>query len=422
MLSLDNAYDEDELRAFDDRVRVAAFLRAGPRGAVDYVAELKIDGVSIALTYVDGVFVRGATAATAPKAKTSPPTYRTIRASAPVERAGARTGRGPRRGLPAACRVREDERGASQRRRCALCQHATPLQAHCGISILPWSQAWPACVHVSARRSEAKADPLASHALTLEQLGRWGLPVESHWRRCAGIEAFVEFCSEWADKRRGLGFDTDGVVIKVDAIEQRRRLGTTSKFPRWAVAFKFPAEQKTTLLKQIRGERRAHGRRDAIRGARTDLRRRHDGLDGHPPQRRRHRAQGHPRTRLGHRREGRRRHPARRRSRAYEASRGFGAVGDAHDVPVCGSQIHREEEAVWRCENVSCPARLQRGLEHFASRGAMNIEGLGESLVAQLIAGGLVRDYADLYHLTLEQLGTLTSTSEREEGDRAAVR
>ena len=92
---------------------------------------------------------------------------------------------------------------------------------------------------------------LASHALTLEQLGRWGLPVESHWRRCAGIEALVEFCSEWAEKRRGLGFDTDGVVIKVDSIEQRRRLGTTSKFPRWAVAFKFPAEQKNTLLKQI---------------------------------------------------------------------------------------------------------------------------------------------------------------------------
>ena len=86
---------------------------------------------------------------------------------------------------------------------------------------------------------------------TLEQLGRWGLPVEPHWRRCAGIDALVEFCREWADKRRSLGFDTDGVVIKVDALEQRRRLGTTSKFPRWAIAFKFPAEQKTTLLKQI---------------------------------------------------------------------------------------------------------------------------------------------------------------------------
>jgi len=83
--------------------------------------------------------------------------------------------------------------------------------------------------------------------------------------------------------------------------------------------------------------------------------------------------------------------------------------------PVCGSQLNREEEeAVWRCENVSCPARLQRGLEHFASRGAMNIEGLGESLVAQLIAGRLVRDCADVYQLTAEQLATLTSTSERE--------
>jgi DNA ligase (NAD+) len=85
------------------------------------------------------------------------------------------------------------------------------------------------------------------------------------------------------------------------------------------------------------------------------------------------------------------------------------------ECPRCGSRLHREEEeAVWRCENVSCPAKLQRGLEHFASRGAMNIEGLGESLVAQLIGNGLVRDYADVYHLTADQLAALTSTSERE--------
>jgi DNA ligase (NAD+) len=259
---------------------------------------------------------------------------------------------------------------------------------------------------------------LTSHAATLEQLGRWGLPVESHWRRCAGIEALIGFCREWADKRRTLGFDTDGVVIKVDALEQRRRLGSTSKFPRWAIAFKFPAEQKTTLLKQIAVN---VGRTGAVTpfavldpvfvgGTTVSMATLHNADD-----------------------------IARKDIREGD----WVIVEKAGDViprvvgpvltrrpddsvpwvmprtcpvpPGCGSTLIRAEgEAVWRCENASCPAKLQRGLEHFASRGAMNIEGLGESLIAQLIAGALIRDYADVYHLTANQLAVLTSTSERE--------
>ena len=246
---------------------------------------------------------------------------------------------------------------------------------------------------------------------------QWGLPVESHWRRCAGIEALVQVCAEWADTRRGLGFDTDGVVIKVDALDRRRRLGTTSKFPRWAVAFKFPAEQKTTLLKEIAVN---VGRTGAVTpfavlepifvgGTTVSMATLHNADD-----------------------------IARKDIRAGDTV----MVEKAGDViprvvgpvlskrpaesqpwvmpttcPECGSNLHREEEeAVWRCENVSCPAKLQRGLEHFAGRGAMNIEGLGESLVAQLITNGLVRDYADIYNLTAAQIGGLTSTSVRGDG------
>jgi DNA ligase (NAD+) len=261
----------------------------------------------------------------------------------------------------------------------------------------------------------ADGSHLTSHAAMLEQLGRWGLPVEAHWRRCAGIDAVLDFCRGWADQRRDLGFDTDGVVIKVDATEKRRRLGTTSKFPRWAVAFKFPAEQKTTLLKQIAVN---VGRTGAVTpfavldpvfvgGTTVSMATLHNADDI---------------------------------ARKDIRERDWVIVEKAGDViprvvapviarrpadsqpwqmpsacPQCGSLLHREqEEAVWRCENVSCPARLQRGLEHFASRGAMNIEGLGESLVAQLIASGLVHDYADVYHLTADQLAGLTSTSDRE--------
>jgi DNA ligase (NAD+) len=422
MLSLDNAYDEDELRAFDERVRRGLADGGVAPGAVDYVAELKIDGVSIALTYVDGVFVRGATRGNGVEGEDVTANVRTIR-SIPLQLNEPVPGSIEVRGevyLPRSSFEKMNEERSST----GDVLFANPRNAAAGAL----RNLDPALVSKRGLRAFTyqlvvggpKGPPQltshqTSHAATLEQLGRWGLPVESHWRRCAGIEALVEFCAEWAEKRRGVGFDTDGVVIKVDTIEQRRRLGTTSKFPRWAVAFKFPAEQKNTLLKQIAVN---VGRTGAVTpfavlepifvgGTTVSMATLHNADDI---------------------------------ARKDIRERDWVIVEKAGDViprvvgpvlarrpedsvpwvmpttcPECGSQLHREEEeAVWRCENVSCPARLQRGLEHFASRGAMNIEGLGESLVAQLIASGLVRDYADLYHLTADQLATLTSTSERE--------
>ena len=214
-----------------------------------------------------------------------------------------------------------------------------------------------------------------------------------------------------------LDFDTDGIVIKVDALSLRERLGATSKFPRWSVAFKFPAEQKTTRLRRISVN---VGRTGAvtpfaelepvfIAGSTVSMATLHNADD-----------------------------IARKDIREGDwvivekagdvIPRVVGPVlsrrGDEAQpwvmptaCPRCGSDLHRAEgEVVWRCENTSCPAKLQRGLEHFASRGAMNIDGLGESLIAQLIETGLVRDYADLYHLSAGSLAGLTSTSMRGDG------
>jgi DNA ligase (NAD+) len=416
MLSLDNAYDEDELRAFDDRVRRGLSEGGVAPGSVDYVAELKIDGVSIALTYVDGRFVRGATRGNGVQGEDVTTNVRTIR-SVPLQLNEPVPGQIEVRGevyLPRAAFEKMNE----ERAREGDILFANPRNAAAGAL----RNLDPALV--SKRGLRAFTYQLVvggpqtrptSHAATLEQLGRWGLPVESHWRRCAGIEALVEFCAEWADKRRGLGFDTDGVVIKVDTIEQRHRLGTTSKFPRWAVAFKFPAEQKNTLLKQIAVN---VGRTGAVTpfavlepifvgGTTVSMATLHNADDIM-------------------RKDIRERDTVIVEKAGDVIPRVVGPVLARRPedsvpwvmpttCPECGSQLHREEEeAVWRCENVSCPARLQRGLEHFASRGAMNIEGLGESLVAQLIANSLVRDYADLYHLTAEQLASLTSTSARD--------
>jgi DNA ligase (NAD+) len=417
MLSLDNAYNEDELRAFDERVRRGLAESGAMPESIDYVAELKIDGLSIALTYEDNVLVRAATRGDGTTGEDVTRNVRTIRVI-PLRLREPVPGRIEVRGevyLPRAA----FEKMNKERAEAGDLLFANPRNAAAGaLRNLDPSL-------VSRRRLGAFTYQLVapepvrppSHGETLERLKAWGLPVEPHWTRCSGIDALVAFCTEWAEKRPALGFDTDGVVIKVDSLERRRRLGTTSKFPRWAVAFKFPAEQKTTLLKEIAVN---VGRTGAVTpfavlepvfvgGTTVSMATLHNADD-----------------------------IARKDIRAGD----WVIVEKAGDViprvvgpvvsrrpsdsqpwvmpttcPECGGQLHREEEeAVWRCENVSCPARLQRGLEHFASRGAMNIEGLGESLIKQLIEGGLVHDYADVYHLTADQIANLTSTSVRSDG------
>jgi len=417
MLSLDNAYDEDELRAFDERVRRGLMESGTAPEAVDYVAELKIDGLSIALTYEDGAFVRAATRGDGTTGEDVTSNVRTIRAI-PLRLRDSVPGRIEVRGevyLPRSA----FEKMNKERADAGELLFANPRNAAAG-ALRNLDPSLVSKRGLGAFTYQLVADePVrpAAHAETLERLKAWGLPVEPHWQRCSGIDSLVAFCAEWAEKRRSLGFDTDGVVIKVDALERRRRLGTTSKFPRWAVAFKFPAEQKTTLLKEIAVN---VGRTGAVTpfavlepifvgGTTVSMATLHNADD-----------------------------IARKDIRAGD----WVIVEKAGDViprvvgpvlskrpedstpwvmpttcPECGSQLHREEEeAVWRCENVSCPARLQRGLEHFAGRGAMNIEGLGESLIAQLIASSMVRDYADIYHLTAEQIANLTSTSVRTDG------
>jgi DNA ligase (NAD+) len=416
MLSLDNAYDEVDLRAFDDRVRRGLADAGVSLDTVEYVTELKIDGVSIALTYDDGRFVRAATRGTGIVGEDVTMNVRTIRAI-PLRLTEPVPGRIEVRGevyLPR----QAFEKMNREREESGEPVFANPRNAAAGAL----RNLDPALVAKRGLRAftyqlvgERSRPP--THGETLKRLASWGMPVEPHWTRCHGIDEVWAFCDRFAAERRSLGFDTDGVVIKVDAIDRRLLLGTTSKFPRWAVAFKYPAEQKTTLLKRIDVN---VGRTGAVTpfavmepvfvgGTTVTMATLHNADD-----------------------------IARKDIREGD----WVIVEKAGDViprvvapvparrspdstpwvmpttcPVCGSALHREEEeAVWRCENVSCPAKLQRGLEHFASRSAMNIEGLGESLVAQLIENGLVRDYSDVYKLTTPQLATLTSSSQRGDG------
>ena len=419
MLSLDNAYDEDDLRAFDERLRRGAGLGDGD---APYVAELKIDGLSIALTYEDGVLVRGATRGDGVRGEEVTANVRTIKAIPLVLRDGPR-GRIEVRGevfLPRASFARIN----AEREAEGEPLFANPRNAAAGTmrNLDPGL--------VARRRLAAFTYQLVAHGggpgrhfEMLSAMRAWGLPVERHFRFCSGISAVLDFCREWADKRLELEFDTDGVVVKLDDLGLRERLGSTAKFPRWATAFKFPAQQAHTKLLRIDVNVGRTGANTPyavlepvfVAGSTISMATLHNAED-----------------------------IARKDLREGDTV----VIEKAGDViprvvaPVltlrpadavpwvmpsackeCGSALHRdEEEVVWRCENTACPARLRRGLEHFASRGAMNIEGLGESLVDQLIEQQLVRDFGDLYYLSSVQLENLVVAPRAPRSERAVPR
>ena len=426
MLSLDNAYNEDELRAFDERVRKGA----GTGDPVAYVAELKIDGLSIALTYEDGRLMRGATRGDGIHGEDVTPNVRTIRAI-PLALKQAVPGRIEVRGevyLPRA----SFERMNQEREAEGEPLFANPRNAAAGtmrnldpslVARRRLSSFTYQVVEKGDNRLSQRTTGLATHAETLETMRDWGLPVESHWRRCPTIDDVIAFCEEWADQRRELQFDTDGVVVKVDDLALRERLGSTAKFPRWATAFKFPAQQAHTKLLKIEVNVGRTGANTPyaileptlVAGSTISMATLHNAED-----------------------------IARKDFREGDTV----IIEKAGDViprvvaPIlslrpadskpwvmpttcraCGSALHRDEdEVVWRCENTACPARLRRGLEHFASRTAMDIEGLGESLVDQLIEQGLVKDFADLYALQPDQLEALVVTPREPRSERATPR
>jgi len=415
MLSLDNAYSEEDLRAFDDRVKRGLGGDALGGQPVEYIAELKIDGLSIALTYEQGRLTRAATRGDGVTGEVVTHNVRTIRAIPLDLGRGAATRlevRGevylPKSAFEKANAEREAEGEplfANPRNTAAgMLRNLDPeLVAKRGLRAFIYQLVAP--------------EMPPTHADTLTLLRSWGLPVETHWRRCGGIDEVIAFCAEWAEGRRVLDFETDGVVVKVNDVERRKALGTTSKFPRWAVAFKFPAEQKTTRLLKIAVN---VGRTGAVTpfavlepvfvaGSTISMATLHNADDIQ-------------------RKDIREGDWVIIEKAGDVIPRVVGPVVSRREMGVepwkmptscelCGTPLHREEgEAVWRCANTSCPAKLQRGLEHFASRGAMNIEGLGESLIAQLLAGGYVKDYADLYALTADGIAALTATSTRQDG------
>ena len=401
MLSLDNAYNEEELRAFDERVRKGLSIEHSP----EYVAELKIDGLSIALTYEDGRLVRGATRGDGTRGEDVTQNVRTVRAI-PLSLRGGPKGRIEVRGevyLP----KKNFERINKEQLEAGEPLYANPRNTAAG-TMRNLDPSLVARRGLAAWIYQLVPAQFESHAELLKDLGTWGLPVEPHWKKCAGIDEVIAFCESWRDQRGELAFETDGVVIKLSDPLLREKLGFTSKFPRWATAFKFPAERKTAFLRAIEisigrtGAATPFAMLDptVVAGSTISMATLHNPddivrKDIRPGEMVIIEKAGDviPRV-VG---------PV-----DTDPARATPAWIMPTTCPVCGSElIKAEDEAVWRCENSSCPTKLRRGLEHFASRGAMNIEGMGESLCALLCDHDLVRSYADIYRLDAAQLEAL---------------
>jgi DNA ligase (NAD+) len=434
MLSLDNGYDEADVRAFDERARKGL----GEPGPLTYTAELKIDGLSIALTYDGGALVRGVTRGDGTRGEDVTANVRTIRAlplrlergpSVPVEvRGEVYLSRGAFERLN---RDREDagEPPFANPRNAAAGTMRTldPAEvARRGLGAFVYQVVLPGR-DTGAFWHEVTGDEAPpSQAVALRALRAWGFPVEPHWRRCVGIDEVVAFCREWVEARHRLDFDTDGVVIKLDDLAQRDRIGATSKFPRWALAFKFPAQQATTRLREIALQ---VGRTGAVTpvavlepvllaGSTVSMATLHNDQEIA-------RKDIRPGDMVIVEKGG---DVIPKVVKPLVSLRGEGDAAPAPFVmptacPSCGSRLQRPgEEVVWRCENASCPARLRRSLQHFASRRAMNIEGLGEAIVDVLLERGLVGDVADLYGLTAGALAELVVEPRESRSERARPR
>ncbi|MEO8197771.1 MAG: NAD-dependent DNA ligase LigA, partial [Thermoanaerobaculia bacterium] len=410
MMSLDNTYNLEELREWAARLERLAPTEAAV--GFGFVAELKVDGVSTSLLYEDGVLVRGATRGNGMVGDDVTENLRTVRAL-------------PLRLPPTAPRhllVRgevfmprsEFERVNREREAAGESLYANPRNVTAG-SIRQLDSRQVASRRLSAVVYQVADGPhFAKHSEGLERLGEWGFPVHDSWRRCRGLAEVEAFIADWRERRHGLGFETDGVVVKIDDLALRERLGVTAKAPRWAVAYKYEPEQAETVVRGIlvqvgrTGVLTPVAEFDPVLVAGSTVRR--ATLHNYEDLSRKDVRVGDtvviekageviPRVvevRLDRRPE---------KSQPFEMP--------TH-CPECGEAVVRfDGEVATRCVNPECPAVRQETIRHFVSRNAMDIEGLGDERIAQLVAAGMVTDIPGLYRLERQTLAALPSWGEK---------
>jgi len=412
MLSLQNSYDQAEVRDFDTRVK--RLLETTE--SVPYVVELKIDGVAIAIRYEDGRFVQGLTRGDGHKGDDVTANLRTID-SLPLQL-------DPKQKPPAEleCRgevffpTRDFEQLNKQRTGAGEKTFANPRNAAAGTLKLldPRKVAQrPLALFLYAIAGEMPPGITTQDQL-LDRLRELSLPVNPHARRAADIDEALQFLQEWEEKRSNLEYETDGLVLKVDSLAWQHQLGATSKAPRWCIAYKFATEEALTHVLAVNFQ---VGRTGVITPV-ADL----EPVDLLGTIVRRatlHNADEIKRLgiRIGDCVKIIKGGEIIPKVLAVETSKRTGqekAIRFPTSCPVCRQRLERdEEEAATRCLNEHCPAQIKRRVEHFASREAMNIDGLGRALIDQLVDKKLISDIADLYSLTADSLLDLDRMGER---------
>ena len=413
MVSLDNAFSFEALGEFDRRVRELT-----GRAKVDYVAEHKFDGLSLSLLYEEGSLVRGVTRGDGTTGEDVTPNVRTIR-SIPLAIDAALL---KKAGLPGDFEVRGEaimSRKAFQELNQQQSEEggkifANPRNAAAGsirmldpkITASRRLDFFAYYILVDGRYAKKRLSEV------LETLGTLHFKASDDWKLCSSLAEVERYIETWDGRREKLEYEIDGIVVKVDEISLQNELGFTAKAPRWAIAYKYPAHQETTVVNEINVSVGRTGvltpvaflepvqiggvtvsrstlhnmdeiERLGLHAGDTVLIERAGEVIPHVLQVVKHGKE-----------EKRFRMPDK--------------------CPECGTKIHKDEEGVaYRCVNVSCPARRRESLLHFASRHAMNIDGLGDKLVDQLVEKGIVKDFADLYKLDVDTLAGLERMAEK---------
>ncbi|MBI5068527.1 MAG: NAD-dependent DNA ligase LigA [Deltaproteobacteria bacterium] len=438
MLSIQNAMSDEELEEFDARVRrLLGIAEAEPVG---YVCEPKLDGLAVELVYEDGRFVQGSTRGDGVHGEDVTPNLRTVgrtgaNPGVPLRLAGEVPPRLEVRGevllqkahFQAMNRLlarRADEARQAGRRPTEE-PKANPRNAAAGsLRQKDWrvTATRPLSFIAYEAAIPGEALPWATHWEKLQAIAGWGFEVNPENRRCRGLAEVKAFRDRMAVGRFALPYDTDGLVVKVDDLDQRRRLGAASKTPRWAVAWKYPPQEEATQVVEIVASVGRTGvltpvavvKPVVLSGATVtnatlhnedELRRKDVRIGDWVLMRRAGEVIPEIVMALPERRTG--------AEKVFEFPR---------QCPVCGARVVREEgEKVWRCTGAACPAQLVGRLCHFAQRRALDIEGLGEMVAAQLVERSLVKDFADLYRVPFEawqQIFSRPQKAEAREGKR----
>ncbi|WP_252504245.1 NAD-dependent DNA ligase LigA [Sporosarcina sp. Marseille-Q4943] len=406
MLSLSNAFNEEDIRDFDRRVQAGT-------GKATYICELKIDGLAVSLKYENGTFIQGSTRGDGTVGEDITANLKTIR-TVPLKLAEPVTieVRGeaymPKKSFMRLNEAR-DENGEEP--------FANPRNAAAG-SLRQLDPKIAAsrnlAVFIYGVGGDGTAYGQDSHSDSLDYLASIGFETNTNSKRCKTIEEVLEYIESWQERRQDLDYEIDGIVIKVDSYEDQEQLGFTAKSPRWATAYKFPAEEVHTKLLDIElsvgrtGVVTPTAILEPVRVAGTTVAR--ASLHNEDLIREKD-------IRIGDAVVIRKAGDIIPEVVSVLIEQRQGNKEPYHmpdNCPVCDSELVRiEGEVALRCVNPQCPAQMKEALIHFVSRNAMNIEGIGERVVNQLYTSGLVHDVSDLYCLTKEQLLTLERMGEK---------